>query len=45
MDDLLKKYNDYMRLENCKVQYELSNGMKIEAIYKEENFAHFVKIV
>lgn len=42
MDDLLKKYNDYMRLVNCKAEYKLSNGQTIEVIYKEENFAHLL---
>lgn len=31
-----------MRLENCKVEYELDNGEKIEVVYKEENFAHLL---
>ena len=26
MDDLLKKYNDYIRLKNCRAEYRLSNG-------------------
>lgn len=42
MDELLQKYNDYMRLENCKVVYELENDIKIEVVYKEENFPHLI---
>lgn len=29
MDDLLQKYNDYIRLKNCRAEYLLSNGMII----------------
>ena len=29
MDDLLQKYNDYMRLKNCRAEYLLRNGMII----------------
>lgn len=42
MDDLLKKYTEYMRLENCRAEYLLANGQTIDAIYKEENFAHLL---
>lgn len=42
MDELLKKYKDYMRLENCRVVYELVNGKNIEVVYKEENFPHLL---
>ncbi len=42
MDDLLQKYNDYIRLKNCKAEYLLSNGMIIELIYKEEFFVHLL---
>ena len=42
MDGLKKKYLDYMRLENCKAEYELEDGTKIEVFYKEENFAHLL---
>lgn len=31
-----------MRLENCKVEYELDNGSKIEVTYAEKNFAHLL---
>ena len=44
MDKLLKKYNDYMRLENCKAEYKLSNGQSVAVWYREENFAHLKKI-
>lgn len=42
MDDLLKKYNDYIRLKNCKAEYLLSSGMIIDFTYKEENFIHLL---
>ena len=42
MDDLLRKYTEYMLLENCRAEYLLANGQTIEAIYKEENFAHLL---
>lgn len=42
MNELLKKYNDYMRLENCRAEYQLLNGSTIEVIYKEENFDHLL---
>ena len=42
MDDLLKKYNDYIRLKNCRAEYRLSNGMIIDFTYKEENFMHLL---
>lgn len=44
MDELLRKYNEYMRLENCKAEYKLANGQSIEVIYREENFAHLLGI-
>lgn len=42
MDALKKKYLDYMRLENCRVEYELEDGSKIEVAYNEKNFAHLI---
>lgn len=42
MNDLLQKYNDYMRLKGCRAEYTLSNGLSIEFIYKEENFIHLL---
>ncbi len=42
MNDLLQKYNDYLRLKGCKAEYELSDGTKLEVLYKEENFAHLL---
>lgn len=42
MNELLKKYNDYMRLTNCKAEYTLENSIKIAFTYKEENFAHLL---
>ena len=40
MDDLLQKYNDYIRLKDCRAEYLLSNGMRVDFTYKEENFIH-----
>ncbi len=37
-DLLLQKYNEYIRLKNCRAEYQLSNGMAIDFTYKEENF-------
>ena len=31
-----------MRLENCRAEYELENGVKVGVAYKEENFAHLL---
>ena len=31
-----------MRLENCRVEYELEDGTKLSITYKEENFAHLL---
>ena len=42
MDELLQKYNDYMRLNNCRAEYLLGNGMIIDFVYKEENFIHLL---
>lgn len=42
MDELLAKYNDYMRLIDCRAEYILENGQKIELLYKEENFAYLI---
>ena len=42
MNDLLKKYTDYMRLENCRAEYLLANGQILAVIYKEENFAYLL---
>lgn len=42
MDDLLKKYSDYMRLEGCMAEYGLANGLKIQFNYEEKNFAHLI---
>lgn len=41
-DNLLKKYNDYMKLNNCTVEYEFENGDIINFTYKEENFLHLL---
>lgn len=42
MDNLLQKYNEYMRLKNCRAEYMLSNGRIIDFTYKEENFIHLL---
>ncbi|WP_461811445.1 hypothetical protein [Faecalimonas sp.] len=42
MDNLLKKYYDYIRLRNCRVEYLLSNGIIINFTYKEEYFIHLL---
>ena len=42
MDNLLQKYNDYIRLKNCRAEYLLSNGIIIDFTYKEENFIHLL---
>ena len=42
MNDLLQKYDDYMRLKDCRAEYTLSNGLSITFIYKEENFIHLL---
>lgn len=42
MNNLLKKYNDYMRLNNCTVEYEFCDGNKISFTYKEDNFLHLL---
>lgn len=42
MNNLLKKYNDYMRLNNCTVKYEFYDGNKISFTYKEDNFLHLL---
>lgn len=42
MDDLHKKYDEYMNLKNYKVEYELSNGDILNFNYKEEYFIHLL---
>lgn len=42
MNDLLQKYDDYMRLKDCRAEYTLSNGLSITFIYKEEIFIHLL---
>lgn len=41
-DLLLHKYNDYVRIKNCRAEYLLSNGMVIDFEYKIENFIHLL---
>lgn len=42
MNELLSKYNDYMRLVGCRTKYILENGDEIEFEYHEKNFAHLI---
>ncbi|MBR5317908.1 MAG: hypothetical protein IKU39_08455 [Lachnospiraceae bacterium] len=42
MNDLLQKYNDYLRLKDCRAEYELSNGTKLIVPYREINFPHLL---
>ena len=42
MDGLLQKYNEYIRLKNCRAEYRLSNGEILDFTYKEENFIHLI---
>lgn len=42
MDNLLQKYNDFMRLVDCRVEYLLSNGTTLEVSYKEDSFVHLL---
>lgn len=42
MDILLKKLNDYSRLDGCKLVYELQNGIKLDVSYRLENFPHLL---
>lgn len=42
MNELLKKYTEYMRLENYRIEYTLSNSEILEVFYLEENFAHLI---
>jgi hypothetical protein len=41
-DVLLQKYNEYARLKNCKVEYQLADGTVFSFTYKEENFIHLL---
>jgi hypothetical protein len=42
MNALLDKYNEYIRLKDCRAEYHLSNGSTIVFTYKEENFIHLL---
>ena len=42
MNVLLEKYNDFLRLEKYTVEYYLSNGEYVKAIYRKENFLHLI---
>lgn len=42
MNGLLQKYNEYIRLKNCRAEYRLSNGEILDFTYKEESFIHLI---
>ena len=42
MNELLEKYNDYMKIKNHRAEYALENGAIISFVYKEENFIHLL---
>lgn len=42
INDLLKKYTEYLRLKNCRAEYLLSNETILDVTYKEENFIHLL---
>lgn len=42
MDELLRKYYDYMRLKDCRVEYLLDTGDKICFEYSEKAFIHLI---
>lgn len=42
MNDLQKKYFEYMKLIGCVVEYELADGTFIQFSYEEKNFAHLL---
>lgn len=42
MNLLLEKYNDYMRLEDCHVEYKLYGGIIVGFSFNEENFPHLI---
>ena len=42
MNSLLKKYNDYMRLKGCTVEYTLQDGSKVTFAYDEKAFLHLL---
>ena len=42
MNDLLNKYNDYLRLEGCKIEYELEDNTIIVVPYREDGFLHLL---
>lgn len=42
MNVLLAKYNDFLRLDGCTIEYKLTNGFIIKATYRKENFPHLI---
>ncbi len=44
MNDLLKKYNDYLRLVGYVMEYELENNIVIKVPYREDGFLHLLGI-
>jgi len=44
MNDLLNKYNEFLRLVGCKIEYELEDETVIIVPYKEDGFLHLLGI-
>lgn len=44
MNDLLNKYNEYLRLVGCKIEYELEDKTIIIVPYREDGFLHLLGI-
>lgn len=42
MNELLKKYNEYIKLKNCRAEYSLANGATLSVTYKGKNFVHLL---
>lgn len=42
MNALLEKYNDYIRLKGCTIEYEFYDGTSIKTSYAEEAFLHLL---
>lgn len=44
LNALLEKYNEYMRLKDCSISYNLADESEISAIYREDAFLHLLGI-
>jgi len=44
MNDLLNKYNDYLKLAGCTIEYELEDKTVIIVPYREDGFLHLLGI-